>query len=165
MNKISTFLKLGAMALVCLTQSVNIIAQTTLISPTGDGGFENGGTFAANGWTEVNGATNNWFLGAVSTPSAGANAAYVSNDVAGATYTYTVTTANTVHFYRDVTFPAGEPNIVLSFKWKAGGESSYDYVTVYSMPTSNTPVVNSPAGGFQSWLNIPVAYPGAVVHC
>ncbi|MBK6994060.1 MAG: right-handed parallel beta-helix repeat-containing protein [Lewinellaceae bacterium] len=165
MNKISTFFKLGAMALVCLTQSVNIIAQTTLISPTGDGGFENGGTFAANGWTEVNGATNNWFLGAVSTPSAGANAAYVSNDVAGATYTYTVTTANTVHFYRDVTFPAGEPNIVLTFKWKAGGESSWDYVTVYSMPTSNTPVVNSPAGAFQSWLNIPVAYPGAVVHC
>ena len=33
------------------------------------------------------------------------------------------------------------------------------------MPTSNTPVVNSPAGAFQSWLNIPVAYPGAVVHC
>jgi len=37
-------------------------------------------------------------------------------------------------------------------------------VTVYSMPTSGTPVFNSPAGGFQSWLNIPTAYPGAVVH-
>src|SRR5207247_762 len=62
------------------------------------------------------------------------------------------------------TFPAGENNIVLSFKWKAQGEGSYDYVTVYSMPTSNTPTFNNPAGGFQSWLNIPTSYPGAVVH-
>ncbi len=164
MNKTSTFLKLSVMALLCLAQSLHINAQTTLISPTGDGGFENGASFAANGWTAVNGATNNWFVGAISTPSAGANAAYVSNDVAGATYTYTNTIANTVHFYRDVTFPAGETNIVLTFKWKAQGESSWDYVTVYSMPTSNTPTVNNPAGAFQSWLQIPVVYPGAVVH-
>ncbi|MFN0174063.1 MAG: beta strand repeat-containing protein, partial [Saprospiraceae bacterium] len=169
MNKISTILKLGAMALVCLSQSVNITAQTTLISPTGDGGFENGATFAANGWTEANaafnGLNNNWFVGAVSTPSAGANAAYVSNDVAGATYNYLVTDVSTAHFWRDVTFPAGETNIVLTFKWKTFGEASFDYVTVYSMPTSNTPIADSPAGAFQSWLQIPVAYPGAVIHC
>ncbi|MEQ1744256.1 MAG: hypothetical protein ABMA02_02440 [Saprospiraceae bacterium] len=140
-------------------------AQTTLISPTGDGGFENGSTFAANGWTLVNGATNQWFLGAVAPPSAGANCAYVSNDVAGATYNYDIVAASTVHFYRDITFPAGQTSITLTFKWKVQGESSYDYVTVFSMPTSNTPLPNSPAGGFQSWLNIPTAYPGAVIHC
>jgi hypothetical protein len=33
----------------------NLMAQTTLISPTGDGGFENGATFAANGWSVASG--------------------------------------------------------------------------------------------------------------
>jgi hypothetical protein len=141
----------------------HVSAQTTLISPTGDGGFENGATFADNGWTVVNGATNQWFTGPIGVPSAGTNCAYISNDAAGATHNYTITTSSTVYFYRDITFPAGETNITLSFRWKTGGESSYDYVTVFSAPTSVTPVVNSPVGGFQSWLNIPTTYPGAVV--
>ena len=118
MKKYSTFLKLGVLALFCLTQLININGQTTLISPTGDGGFENGATFAANGWTEVNGATNNWFVGAIATPSAGTNSAYVSDNVTGATYNYTNTIANTVHFYRDIAFPAGQTNIVLTFNGK-----------------------------------------------
>ena len=137
---------------------------TTLISPTGDGGFENGASFAANGWTVVNGATNQWFVGSVATASAGTNSAYISDNATGTTHNYTLTSASTVHFYRDISFPAGQTNIVLSFKWKGQGESSYDYVTVYSMPTSVTPVFNSPAGGYQSWLNIPTAYSGATVH-
>ncbi|HEY5122280.1 MAG TPA: hypothetical protein VIK14_00945, partial [Ignavibacteria bacterium] len=33
---------------------------TTLIDPIGNGGFELGGTFAANGWTVVNSTTNTW---------------------------------------------------------------------------------------------------------
>src|SRR5215203_4964870 len=83
--------------------------QTLLIDPAGAGGFENGATFASNGWTEVNGSvTNKWFVGNVAGPSAGANSAYVSSDPAGATYTYNIAGAiSVVHFYRDVTFPAG----------------------------------------------------------
>ncbi len=38
-------------------------AQTVLISPTGDGGFENGATFGANGWTLSNSTNNPWVLG------------------------------------------------------------------------------------------------------
>ncbi|MBK7938253.1 MAG: hypothetical protein IPJ82_14745 [Lewinellaceae bacterium] len=140
-------------------------AQTTLISPTGDGGFENGATFADNGWTLVNGATNQWFVGSVATPSAGTNSAYISDNAGGATYNYINTSASTVHFYRDITFPAGQTNITLSFKWKVQGESSYDYVTVFTIPTSITPAANSPTGAFQSWLNIPTAYPGATILC
>ena len=34
--------------------SLKIDAQTTIISPTGDGGFNNGSTFASNGWTVAN---------------------------------------------------------------------------------------------------------------
>ena len=143
---------------------VNLRAQTMLINPGAEGGFEIGSTFASNGWTLVNGATNQLFVGNVAPPSAGVNCAYVSNDAGGAAYTYTNTASSTVHFYRDITFPAGEPLIQLTFKWKCQGELNYDYVTVYSMPTSQTPNVNNPVGGFQSWLNIPVSYPGAVVH-
>ena len=144
----------------------NLSAQV-LISPTGDGGFENGATFAANGWTEVNGVAgtnNNFFIGNVAVPSAGSNSAYISDNITGTTYNYNTSSASTVHFYRDVTFPAGATSFTLTFKWKGQGESSYDYLTCYSMPTSQTPVFNSPAGGFQSWLNIPTAYPGAVIH-
>ncbi len=158
---------LFAALLAFLTVSLNgLIAQTTvLIDPNGDGGFENGSTFAANGWTVVNGATNQWFVGGVAGPSSGPNCAYISDSPTGATYNYTITSASTVHFYRDITFPAGETFITLSFKWKGQGEGSYDYLTVYAMPTTNTPTVNVPAGGFQSWNNIPVSYPGAVILC
>lgn len=143
--------------------SLQLGAQTVLINPSGDGGFENGSTFAANGWTVVNGATNQWFVGSL-TSTSGSNSAYISNDVAGTTYNYLNSSASTVHFYRDITFPSGQSTIELSFKWRGSGESSYDYVTVYSVPTSITPVYNSPTGGFQSWLNISTAYTGALVH-
>lgn len=105
-----------------------------LISPTGDGGFENGSTFAANGWTVANGTlglNNNWFVGSTGTASAGTNSAYISNDAAGATYNYNVSQVSTVHFYRDVTFPAGQTVFTLTFKWKCQGEGNYDYVTCY----------------------------------
>ena len=53
-----------ALMLLGIAQSYG---QTTLISPTGDGGFETGGTFVANGWIESNGANNPWVLGTVPT--------------------------------------------------------------------------------------------------
>ncbi len=162
--KLNLFKKNLLSIILVLFVSLQLKAQTVLISPTGDGGFENGTTFAANGWTEVNGAaTNQWFVGTPSTPSAGTNAAFISNN-SGVGNLYTTSSSSTVHFYRDVTFPSGETTITLTFKWKAQGESNYDYVTVYSMPTSLTPSANSPTGGFQSWLNIPTVYSGAVVH-
>ncbi|MBK6329599.1 MAG: hypothetical protein IPF62_03380, partial [Bacteroidetes bacterium] len=134
-------------------------AQTVLISPTGDGGFENGSSFAANGWTVANGATNQWFIGSIAPPSLGANCAYISDNVGGATYNYTTTSASTVHFYRDITFPVGETDIQLTYKWKCNGESSWDYIAVFAISTALTPTVNLPPGAFQSWLQIPTAYP------
>jgi hypothetical protein len=125
-----------------LTFGIYATAQTTLISPTGDGGFETGTTFAANGWTVVNAGTNNWQVGAT-TKNGGARSAYISND-GGMSNAYTLTTARTSHFYRDVAFPAGETNIQLSFAWKCVGSSGYDRLLVYTAPTSVTPVANSP---------------------
>ncbi|MBI2968056.1 MAG: hypothetical protein HYY40_09610 [Bacteroidetes bacterium] len=40
--------------------SLTYCNPTTSLSPTGDGGFETGTTFAANGWTAVNGGSDNW---------------------------------------------------------------------------------------------------------
>ena len=99
-------------------------AQTTLISPTGDGGFENGATFAANGWTTVNPATDTWQVGNVPVSSNGARCAYISAN-GGAAWTYSQFSVFN-HMYKDITIPAGENKETLSFKWKVGGEGTAD---------------------------------------
>lgn len=128
---------------MALMLSIFTWGQTVLLSPTGDGGFETGPTFADNGWTTVNDATNKWFVGTVSTPYAGTNAAFISNDN-GVTNAYTNTSTQVSYFYRDITVPAGETIITLTFQWKNNGESgSYDRPFVYIAPTTSTPVANS----------------------
>ena len=129
---------------VVLFAAGTVNAQTTLISATGDGGFETGSTFAANNWTVVNAATNTWQVGAAATAFAGARSAFVSND-GGTTYAYTLTTLQTSHFYRDITVPAGEGKITLTFQWKGSGESGFDRLLIYTAPTTVTPVANIPA--------------------
>jgi hypothetical protein len=127
-------------------------AQTILINPNGDGGFENGSTFAANGWTVANTPNspyNAWWVGSAPAQFP-TNAAYVSDDVAGATHTYSTTQGNQIHFYRDVTFPAGESTIDLSFDIVVQGENSWDMLQVSLVPTSVTPtgVASYPGSGF-----------------
>lgn len=117
-------------------------AQTTLISPTAGGGFESGTSFAANGWTVVNGTQiNQWHVGTAATGFTGARCAYIGTAVTN--NTYNVSSTSVVHFYRDVTFPAGQPSVTLSFSWKGYGESGYDYMRVYLVPTSTTPVAGT----------------------
>lgn len=113
----------------------------TLIDPAGDGGFENGATFPANGWTVVNHTTNNWYVG-IPGANAGTNGAYISND-GGTTNAYTLTSAQTSHFYRDITLPTTDVG-VLTFSWKGGGESTYDRLLVYIAPQTVTPVAGTP---------------------
>ncbi|MES2689898.1 MAG: BNR-repeat neuraminidase N-terminal domain-containing protein, partial [Bacteroidota bacterium] len=125
-------------------------AQTTLISPTGAGGFELGtGSFADNGWTLTTSATNNWYTGqgktngAYSFPSS-TRCAYVSND-AGANWTYLGSTNQAVHFYRDVVFPAGETQATLSFKFQQRGDNAR--LMVFICDTTMTPVLGVPNSG------------------
>ena len=122
-------------------------SASTLISPTGDGGFETGASMAANGWTTVNNATNGWFAG-TAVASAGTRSAYISN-TSGTTYAYSNTTAAVSHFYRDVTVPAGETHIKLSFKLRGDGDISsgtlFDKMMVYTAPTTFTPTTAAPA--------------------
>jgi len=140
-----------ALLLSCFT-AFTTNAQTPLISPSGDGGFENGSTFAANNWILVNGTPtstlNQWIIGPSSTSGVGTgNSAYITNNTTTSAYAYTNNSAQyIVHFYRDITFPAGETNITLSFDWKGVGETSaYDGLQVSIAPTSVTPTAAATA--------------------
>ena len=79
-----------------------VVGQASLISAIGDGGFENGATFAANGWTVSNSTNNPWFVGAQGAVSATGNRAYVSSN-AGVGSVYDLTTQCINYFYRDIT--------------------------------------------------------------
>lgn len=118
-------------------------SQTVLIDPTGDGGFETGATFAANGWTAVNATLNLWEIGTIATQYAGSRGVYVANPAG--TYAYTSSTSGTSHFYKDIVIPASAVNITLSFYWKGKGESGYDRTLIYTAPTTVTPVANTPS--------------------
>ncbi|UUC45640.1 fibronectin type III domain-containing protein [Flavobacterium cerinum] len=119
---------------------------TVLINPTAEGGFENGSTFAANGWTTVNAAANTWNVGTVPGWFSGTGGAYISNDT-GTTWAYTNSTANRSIFYRDVVFPAGVTAVNLKFDWRGNGnDGNWDNLQVYIIDTSITPTTAGPTG-------------------
>ncbi len=129
----------------CLTK-LTLQAQTTIISPTGNGGFELGNTFAANGWSATTSTTttlNQWVCstGALAGYS-GTNAAYITNNTVGTPplHAYTLNSAQTSHIYRNIIFPAGETIINLSFSWLSNGDTNKDRLRVYIIPTTTTPV-------------------------
>lgn len=120
-------------------------SQITLIDPAGDGGFETGTTFQANGWTVVNTANANrvWYVGTGQTGYTGSRSAFIGNN---ATTAATGAQDRIVHFYRSITIPAGAENIVLSFKYKQAVADlfegdPYDFIAVF-LDTA-VPVVGS----------------------
>lgn len=125
-----------------------LFSQTTIINSSdatgtsgANGSFENAtSTFAANGWSNVNGVTNKWFVGTQSS-CVGSKGAYIGT--ASNNNNYTNTVSDISHFYKDVTFPAGETCITLSFNWKGQGESGYDGLKIYLGSTAVTPVANT----------------------
>jgi hypothetical protein len=150
-SKMSLFKNLSSL-LVLLLFSGGVSGQTTLISPTGNGGFETGATFADNSWIAVNSSTDGWYVGAVPVTSAGTKCAYISS-TAGAAWTYSQFSV-VQHLYYDVTIPANESKITLSFKWKANGEgtttSDYDNLKVFwgvasamGVPIANTALAST----------------------
>jgi uncharacterized repeat protein (TIGR02543 family) len=94
--------------------------------------FESGGT----DWTLVNGTqTNKWYVG-TGTANGGTRSCYISNN--SSANSYTLTTTSTVHFYRDFA------NIEsISFDIKVQGQAGYDYVNVYLVDTTVTPVAGT----------------------
>lgn len=143
--------------------SFSSIAQTVLINPAAEGGFENGTTFAANGWTVSNftpvlpAVPNPWTIRPITNGAITGNAAIISSD--GSTPSYSVTSSCTNYFYRDITVPAGQSKIKLDFNWLCGGESTYDLWQVFVAPTTITPVAGLHAG--LGAANVPTAIEGA----
>jgi len=134
-----------AMTLLCF-QSMH--AQV-LISPTGDGGFENAtSTFAANGWsTALPSLARQWQVGTIAgSVPAGTKSAYV-----GSASAYNGAAATEVgHFYRDVAIPSGATNVILSFYHRMTViDNTWDYFRVFTTTPSNTPVSGtSPTTGY-----------------
>ncbi|MFM7079898.1 MAG: hypothetical protein ACKOYC_08940, partial [Bacteroidota bacterium] len=129
-------------ATIVFTESA-LSQTTTIISSAGDGGFETATDFPGNGWTVVNGGnnTNRWFVGTAATGFTGARCAYVGTGSGNNNYDINISTV--IHFYRDITIPAGQSNVTLNFSWKGYGESSYDFIRVYVVPTTTTPVLGT----------------------
>ena len=160
MNKFLPQLCAKIMLFSALLVNFSTFAQTTIINPTGDGGFENGGSFLANGWSvtnDANAALNNWYVGATPVAFGGTNAAYISN-TSGATWAYSPSLASTTHFYRDVTVPAGESVISLNFQWKGSGESGWDRMLVYVAPITSNPISGYPASSSTVWVGATLIY-------
>ncbi|MFN8153073.1 MAG: hypothetical protein U0Y08_02145 [Bacteroidia bacterium] len=139
-------------------------AQTILISPAGDGGFETGNTFAANGWTVVNSLplqTNQWFLGTTVAGFSGTRCAFVGT--AATNNNYNANAASVVHIYRDIAIPAGQSAIKLKFRWKSRGRANEDIMNIYLTPVSyipaagiTPPVANMIGGDYRnntSWVD------------
>jgi uncharacterized protein YjdB len=126
--------------LAALIVSFSGNAQIVALNPTAEGGFELGSSFSANGWVEVTPPTNRWIV-STTAPYSGSRVAFVSNGTAN---TYTFTSAQTCHIYRDVTIPSGSVSINLSFYWRSTGQIGADRLLVYTAPVSVTPIVNVP---------------------
>ena len=120
-------------------------AQTTIINPSTSGAFE-GASFTADGWTVLNNTTAgaSWVQSTGATTGfSGTQCAYITSNTAGTPPPHTYTNSPTSRvsaLYRDVTVPAGETSISLSFSWVCLGEASYDRLQVWAVPTSFTPL-------------------------
>ncbi|MFC3159273.1 Por secretion system C-terminal sorting domain-containing protein [Chryseobacterium arachidis] len=89
--------------------------------------------------------TNKWVYGSA-TGNTG-NSLYISN-TNGTTNAYSTSSTSIVHAYRDILIPAGTTTATFSFDWKAAGESSWDYLRVWLVPSTFMPTsgVNIGAG-------------------
>jgi len=100
-------------------------------------------------WVIVNLETrpNKWHLGEATSIGTGTHSMYITND-GGLTNAYTITSQSVrSHIYRDIAFPASVRDIVLNLEMKVQGDGTNDYVRVYMMPTSVTPVAGTASLG------------------
>ena len=144
---VTKILRRTFLTLVFATLLSSIAQSTTLVDPNGDGGFQNGSTFAANGWTLANSTgANQWVIGTSTTTGMSApftgNRAYTSND-AGVSNGYNNASISVNYFWRDITIPAGESILNYSFTWVSSGESTWDMIQLFTAPTSLTPTATT----------------------
>jgi plastocyanin len=124
--------------IVTVTVWRSSITETDNISEN----FETGSGTALNGWVFVNdGQTNQWHIG-TEVQKTGAKSCYISTD--SSRNFYSINKASVVHFYRDINvFSTTSRPAELSFNWNAGGENSYDFLSVHIVEPSVTPTAGS----------------------
>ncbi len=133
-----------------------VLAQTTvLVNGTAEGSFEGttfcaGGTSTVNGWTIVNGTQpNRWAINTAADAQHGSQAIYITRDCNASPppHEYTINATSAVHFWRDITLPAGQSCMYISAYIKVQGERGFtgdkDYLDVFVAPTSVTPTAGS----------------------
>jgi len=115
------------------------VNDTTIFNEQLVGDFETG----LGGFVLVNGGENNWVRGTVN-PASGTYSLYISNN-GGASNVYgsTGTTLDVSHAYIDVLMPAATSSLALSFDWLCEAELNYDWLAIYDVPTTTTPVANT----------------------
>ena len=146
-NRRRTSWLMSLMMMLTFLFGLNGFAQTTIIDPATAGAFE-GATFAADGWSVLNNTSGaaSWVKSTGATTGfSGLQCAYITSNTAGVPppHTYTNSGSKASALYRDVTIPAGETTISLSFKWICVGESGWDRMQVWAVPTSYTPLNGS----------------------
>lgn len=136
-------------------------AQTVLINPNQEGGFQLGNSFAANGWSVANMPANPWIVAPLTNGAITGNAAFISNN--GLTPNYDISSTGTCanYFWRDVTVPAGQSKIQLTFDWISNGETNWDIWQVFAAPTTITPVPSTHPGSGTSL--VPTTLTGATL--
>ncbi|MFP9112791.1 fibronectin type III domain-containing protein [Flavobacterium sp. RHBU_3] len=108
-------------------------------------------------WTLLNGTqTNKWFYG-TATSNSPTHSLYITND-AGVSNAYTNNSTSIVHAYRDIAIPAGATDVSFSFDWKNLGETGWDFIRVYAVPTNfvftpGTMIGTLPTNGIQLGAN------------
>lgn len=117
-----------------------LLNSSTLLTTIFEEDFESG-SFATNGWVTVNDIKNKWVLGSADA-STGTYSAYISNDN-GTSTNYTNNNSQVSHLYIDIPIDAGITECILEFDFKGEAELNYDYMRVYTAPTSYTPSAGS----------------------
>ncbi|MEH1007191.1 GEVED domain-containing protein [Winogradskyella sp. ECml5-4] len=155
---------------IALTTYGVISAQTVLIDPNGDGGFESGADLTANGWSfspPIAPTFNQWTTNTGASGYTGARAAYITNNTAVTPPTHAYSTFGDFYnpkIHRQVTFNPSESDITLSFDWKNLADAG-DELRVLLVPTG-TPVSDgvtlNHSGTTPTDINVLGSYTGAV---
>ena len=136
----------------------SVVSFTTLQTPVNlpySTDFESG-----NDWLFVNGGlTNAWAYGTATSNGEGTHALYISND-GGTTNAYSIS-SNAAMVYATKLFNFEAGTYVFSYDWKAYGESTYDYLRVALVPsseqlTAGTSAPSVPSGTFYN--NLPTGW-------
>ena len=97
---------------------------------------------AFHGWRFVNGSqVNKWIVGSA-TSNGGTKSLYISNND-GVNNIYTITTTSTTQVFRDIVIPAGTNEILFTFDYRGQGQTTSDYMRLWSTPTTFVPTAGT----------------------